>query len=282
MTRIAATALGVCLAAGMSAAGAEHQAKTAKSFALSGGSDKRLVVDNVWGSIEVTAGGANQIEVAVDERFRGDTQADLDRARAQVRLDMTQQGNTVRLFVDGPFRERNRRGWDSDDRHYEARYDFRIRVPRDIALELKTVNHGNVRVTGTRGDFLVSNINGGVEMFDVAGSGRASTINGPVRVSFIENPRAECSFKTINGEVAVDFQPGLGADVRMKTLNGEAWTDFDFTGLPLQQDAGERQGTRFVYKSQNATALRIGSGGPEIRFETLNGPIRITKRGKKA
>lgn len=279
MRPLATAMLGVCLAAGMGAA-AEHQAKTAKNFPLSSGSETRLVVENIWGSIDVTSGSAGQIEVAVNERFSADTQADLERARREVRLDMTQQGNTVRLIVDGPFRNRN--FWNSDDRHYEARYDFHIRVPREIALELKTVNQGDVHVTGTRGEFLLSNVNGGVEMVDVAGAGRANTVNGPVRISFTENPRSECSFKTINGEVAVAFQPDLSADIRMKTLNGEAWTDFDYTGLPAKQEAGERQGARYIYKSNGATSLRIGSGGPEIKFETLNGPIRITKRGKKA
>jgi hypothetical protein len=117
-------------------------------------------------------------------------------------------------------------------------------------------------------------------MTDVAGSGRAHTVNGPVRVSFRENPRAASSFKSINGQVELAFLPSLAADFRMKTFNGDAFSDFEYVWLPVTPVEAQRAGARFVYRSNRMTGLRVGSGGPEIRIETLNGQIRILKRGK--
>jgi hypothetical protein len=260
------------------ASAVEQTANTERSFTLGSG-PRRLIVDNVWGLIEVTGADTSQVTMSIAERWRADTQAGLDRARRDVSLDLTQDGNTVRAFVNGPFRcNRNCISVD-DDIDYVVQFDFRIRVPRDTAVELKTVNKGHVRVTGVTSGFDLRNVNGDIEATDVAGSGRAHTVNGPVRVSFRDNPREACSFKTVNGEISLSLQPNAAADFLMKTLNGEAWSDFEFTMVPTQPEVS-RDGGGFVWRKNRMTAVRVGAGGPEIRIETLNGPIRLINRGK--
>jgi hypothetical protein len=159
--------------------------------------------------------------------------------------------------------------------HYQVRYDFTIRVPRDAKLRLCTVNGGDLIVTGTQGDFLVDNVNGRIEMNAVAGSGRAHTVNGPVKVTFTANPTNPSSFKTVNGNVDVSFVDGLSADFSMKTFNGGLFTDFDVQPLAGKAPAApERRDGKFVYRSNSFTRVRVGRGGPEIAFETLNGNVR--------
>jgi hypothetical protein len=274
MMRAITLALFVCSLA----AAVEQTGQTDRSFTLGSG-PRRLIVDNVWGLVEVSGTDGNQVTMSIAERWRGDTQADLDRARREVRLDLTQEGNTVRAYVNGPFRcNQNCVSFDRDI-DYVVQFDFRIKVPRDTAVELKTVNKGYVRVNGVTAGFDLRNVNGDIEATDVAGSGRAHTVNGPVKVSFRENPREASSFKTVNGEVAVSFQPGLAASFMMKTLNGEAWSDFEFTMVPTQPETS-REGGGFVWRKNRMTGVRVGAGGPEIRIETLNGPIRLINRGK--
>jgi len=65
----------------------------------------------------------------------------------------------------------------------------------------------------------------------------------------------------------------------VKTFNGEAWTDFEASPLPMAMPKRERRGARFVYKREKETRRRVGSGGPEHAFETLNGSIRIINKG---
>ena len=221
----------VCLLGAMNLAAVEQTDTAQKSFTLSGAAGRKLTVDNVWGSVHVTAADGDRVDVSVKERWHADSQADLERARREVHLDMTQDGDTVRVYVDGPFRDRHGRGGDLG---YEPRFDFDIRVPRQIALDLRTVLDGDIRVAGTSGDFVACNVNGDVTLNDIAGSGRATTVNGPVRVTFRDNPRSESTFKTINGEVAVALQPGLDADLRLKTTE---WRGVD--GLRLSRAAGD-------------------------------------------
>ena len=164
--------------------------------------------------------------------------------------------------------------------HYQVRFDFTIRVPRDAALRLCTVNGGDVIVDGTRGDFDVDNVNGLIEMRHIAGSGQAHTVNGPVTVTFTANPARTSSFKTVNGNVDVSFLEGLAADFAMKTMNGGLFTDFDAQPLANRvAAAGERRNGKFVYRGNEFTRVRVGNGGPEITFETLNGNVRARRAG---
>ena len=271
-------ALVVCAAA---PAAVEKTGKTERTFTVGAG-QKRLIVDNVFGAIDVTAVDGSAIQIEVDERWRAESDARMEAARRDVKLDMTQDGNTVRLYVDGPFRCKDGGVQMDRDAGYTVRFDFRIRVPRDTAVELKTINQGNVRLRGTAGDFDLRNVNGDIEAADVAGSGRAHTVNGPVRIAFRENPSGPSSFKTINGEVTLELQPDFAADLRLKSLNGDAFSDFPYTHLAAAAASGERKGTRWVYRQDRMSGIRIGNGGPEIRIETLNGPIRLLKREKQA
>jgi DUF4097 and DUF4098 domain-containing protein YvlB len=164
-----------------------------------------------------------------------------------------------------------------------VKYDFTIRMPRDAALRLCTINDGDVTVTGTQGDFDVSNVNGSIEMKNVAGSGRAHTVNGPVTVTFTANPKQDTSFKTVNGNVDIRFRDGLAANFAMKTMNGGLFTDFDVQSMPAAAPpTGERRDGKFVYRLNEYTRVRVGSGGPEIKFETLNGNVRARRGDGRA
>jgi len=257
---------------------------TQKSFPVSGAA--KLILDNVEGSLTIKGGATNQISVLVRETWSGDNEAMLQEAKKNIRIEMKQEGNTVDIYVDGPFRD-NRRGGGTrthrthygEERGYHAKFDFEVQVPVKTELDISTVNRGNVLVTNVQGPFEVRNVNGSIEMRDAAVGGSAHTVNGPITITFASAPTAESDFKTVNGAIRASIPPGLNADVRVKTFNGEAFTDFDSKLLPAMQPAGSRDGARFVYKSDRATSFRIGAGGIPLRFETLNGEIRIARKG---
>jgi hypothetical protein len=247
-----------------------------KSFALPAGAHKALEIDNVFGSIEVTGGASDQVQIVVAKTIRAESNDSLERARKEVTLDIIQQEGALKLYVNGPFRCHCDDCRDSrEGRGYSVKMDFKVQVPSEIDLKVKTVNEGGVRISNVTGDFLVRNVNGRIEMNAVAGSGTATTVNGPVTVSFRQNPRASSEFRTINGDVELRFASGLSADFRFKTFNGAIYTDFPVTALPVQPVSEERHGTKLILRSDRSTAARVGSGGPEIRVENLNGDIRI-------
>jgi len=254
---------------------AEKKETTEKVF--HGAAGGRLTIGNITGPISVTAVPGNDVRVVVTRTIEAGDNEEMARAEREVTLESVQEGADVRMRVKLPC-DRNWCCQCGDDHHYSFRYEFRVEAPAGMALKLSTVNDGNITVHGGFGDFAVNNVNGGIEMLDVVGSGDAHTVNGKVVVEFAKNPAGPSSFKSINGELRVSFQPGLSADVRLKTFNGEAWTDFDSTALP--SESGHWTGK--LYSQNRGTAIRIGSGGPSINFDALNGNIYILNRGKKS
>jgi hypothetical protein len=239
----------------------------------------RVDVDNVFGSIHVVAGDVNDIRVTAVETIHADSPERMAEAHRDVKLDITQDGDLAKLYVDGPFRDNCRDGWRGahNDRRpgYEVKYDFEIQVPRGAGVVLSTVNDGDIHVDGTVGDFDVNNVNGGIELKAVEGSGRAHTVNGPVRVVFLKNPRQDSSFASINGTIDLAFPPSLNAVLRIKTFNGPVYSDFDMTTLPVRNVSAETSGGMHKFKSDKFTSLQVGSGGPEIKIDGFNGEIRI-------
>jgi DUF4097 and DUF4098 domain-containing protein YvlB len=153
-------------------------------------------------------------------------------------------------------------------------------VPARLRMTLKTVNDGDIDVGNITGDFDVHNVNGDINMKEVAGSGRVSTVNGDVAVSFRKNPAGECSFKTVNGEVDVEFPEPVSAALRLKTMNGDVYTDFPVKHVAEKASFTEKRGKK-VYKSGDSFVVEAGEGGPELTFDTLNGDIYISLKGDK-
>jgi len=234
-----------------------------------------LEVDDVFGSIHVIGYNGSEIQMTAEKTIDAESQDRMDAAKREVKLDTTQSGDQLRIYVDGPFRHR-----DSWHPGYRVTYDFELKVPVTTAVRLAAVNHGHIRLEGTSGAFDLSNVNGGIELAEASGSGNAHTVNGKISAVFAQNPAANCSFKSVNGSIEASFRPNLSADVRVKTLNGAAYTDFDTVLLAHTTPVTERHDGKFVYRADRSSSLRIGAGGPEVSFETLNGDIRIIKRGQ--
>jgi len=255
----------------------QEQETIRKSFSFTpGAAHKSLEIDNVFGSIEVTGGASDQVQLVVNKTIRAESKAKLEEARKKVTLDITQEGDALRLYVNGPFRCENGgsirfRG----DLGYSVHMDFTLEIPRNIEINLKTINAGQIRVRNVTGDFKVGNVNGGIEMREMAGSGKAHTVNGPVKVTFRENPRANSDFGSVNGDIELSFQRNLSADFRFKTFNGGVYSDFPVTSLPVRAQQQERRGGKVIFRTDRFSGGRIGSGGPEIKLENLNGDIRI-------
>jgi hypothetical protein len=256
----------------------EHeQEKIEKSFAMPAGAGRRtLEIDNVWGSIEVVGVASDQVQLTVNKSIRAESKGKIEQAKKEVTLDVTQQADALKLYVNGPFRcNCHDCGRSRDDDGYVVKMDFQVQVPRDVDIKIKTVNEGRVSVRDINGSFLVRNVNGDIQIRNIAGSGTARTVNGPVKVSFRQNPREASDFETVNGAIELQFARDLSADFRFKTFNGGIYSDFPVTALPVQGMQEEHHGAKVVFRADRYTGARINAGGPQIKVENLNGDIRI-------
>src|SRR5579863_5277998 len=91
----------LCLAA--NAAGPDQQETIRKTFS----GVKELVVDNVFGSIEVGGYAGREIQLSVRKTLRADSAEQFAEAGREVQLEISEENGTLRLYVDGPFRDRD-------------------------------------------------------------------------------------------------------------------------------------------------------------------------------
>src|SRR5262249_27330638 len=133
-------------------------------------------------------------------------------------------------------------GDDWRDHSYQVTVDFDVRVPKNTTLKLCTVSGGDITVDDIQGDFQGATVDGGTPPTAESGSGRGTTVNGPVRAAFSSAPRAASTFKTVNGDIEVRLPHDLSADLSLKTVNGGLYTDFDVTSLPAAPFVRDQHG----------------------------------------
>ena len=254
---------------------------------FSGGGVHTLDVRTLNGSIQVTGDSGSDVRLEAVTRVQADDDAALRNGLQEVKLEAQESGDTVAVTVRDDGRntcgeqrpDRDPAWWDR--RRYSSSTDLTLQVPRNVRVRLCTVNGGTVTVSGITGDFDVSNVNGGVKLADMAGSGRAHTVNGRIDADFAASPRNESQFKTVNGTISATFPRDLAADLHLKTFNGGLFTDFDTTPLPVAAERVERsERPRYVYRRRGFTNVRVGAGGPVLTFDTLNGDVRIQRAAR--
>ena len=235
-----------------------------------------VIVKNIIGPIHVTGHDANRVEMRATETVRGDLQADIDRARAEMQLRTETEPGRVAFRLwhigedDGDGRRNSR--WDN----YSIEYDIEVRVPRGATLDIATVTDGDVTVEDINGEFELKNVNGGVRLVRAGGSGKINTVNGDVEAVFARAPSEATSFHTVNGQIDLTFPANLSAELAFRTMQGDVFTDFDVESLSSPPEV-RRNGARYVMNTNRNSAFRVGTGGERHSFNTLNGDIFVRK-----
>ena len=238
---------------------------------------RSLVIDNIFGSITIVPHDGDDVRLAARAAIDADSRHARERALEEVSLRIERAGGEISVLVDGPFRRDDRVRWD-DHLGYRVSYDFEIEVPRRTDLDLRTIDGGRIDVRGVTGEIVAHNVNGSIEMRDIAGAGLVKTVNGGIELGFAERPTGNWKLETVNGDLDTTFPSDLSADLAFKTFNGEVYTDFDYQTRPLGQSV-ERHDGRFRVESRGF-GVRIGAGGPEIAFESLNGDILVRNQDR--
>jgi hypothetical protein len=258
-----------------------------RSFQLAAVDGRRaLVIDNLSGAIEIEAASGDAVELTLTQTFVAKNAAEMARARQEVTLEVVEHPGRLELVQNGPWsckgREHARRGnccCDHDDRDYEVRFDWKLRVPREIDLDVSDVNEGAIRIAGIVGHLEVNHVNDDVTLERVAGVVDANTVNGELKVDFAALPSGDCDFGTVNGDIDLAFPKGLGAELSFATLNGEVLTDFPFElARPRPTSTRSNSGGRHHHEVGGKTAAIIGGGGIGLACQTVNGDITIRER----
>ena len=250
---------------------------------FSGAGERTVTVRNIHGTIRVVGSTEPSVQMEVRRTVHADSDADLRRGERETVVATTDQQPEVSAIVTDPSEpicgESGSRGWRGRP-PYRVQLDFSVTVPANTRLVLCTINGDFIEARGTTGDFEISNVNGRIDIDNVRGSGSATTVNGPITATLLDVPRSDGVFRTVNGAITITWPAQLAADLRMKTFNGGLFTDFEVVPMPSPQPAGTRRNGRLVFQANEFAHVRVGSGGPQLTFETLNGDVRVLRAAR--
>lgn len=216
-----------------------------------------LRVETTNGGIEVI--GEDRSDVALEARVQtwAPSQAEASRLLSDVTIDT----------ANGDVRDHGPRSHFFGSEGYSV--DYHLHVPRHLAAELHTMN-GGIDLTRLDGAIRFDTTNGGVNLDHLAGDVRGETVNGGLDISLagdrwqgVVGLHAE----TTNGGVDLRIPDRYSAHLETGTVNGGISVGFPVT---VQGDI------------KNHLNTDLGSGGPTVHVQTVNGGVTITRSGPAA
>ena len=222
------------------------------SFKLDDGG--RFSVSNVNGSITVTGGSGDNVEIIAIKK--ADNQSDLD----EIEIIISDSASEISIETElGESSSWYSHGSSSGQVTYE------ITVPAGTMLNsVETVN-GDVGISGVSGKVVAESVNGDIEISNLAHDVRLATVNGSIEAGF-DKLEGEQSVKaeTVNGRVTMILPDDADCEVSADTLNG----GINAKDFGLVTDKG------FVGSDLNG---KIGDGSARMNIDTVNGAIKIKK-----
>jgi hypothetical protein len=215
--------------------------------------DGRVELDNINGAVHIAVWDQN--EVKVDAVKYADSKERLDQAR----IDIDSGKDYLSIRTKYPDHDLTF-NWGSHNN--PASVEYTLTVPRGARLdEIKLIN-GSLDVAGAKGEVHASCINGRLDAHNLSGRTELSTINGHLEAKFDELPGSSIELKSVNGSVALTIPSDSKAVIEASTVSGGLENDF---GLHVSHHS-------FVGHELRG---ELGSGGPRIKLEDVNGRIEI-------
>ncbi len=264
----------------------EFQETTKHTAQFSSAADKVISVHNVYGSIEIVGYNGDEVLIEVKKHFKAKNQKGIDQGREEVDIKIIEDGSAVIVYLDSPhsyfdMKKRNyqHREHQTGRRKYKYNFDFVIKVPYNTNVEAYAINDGYVLIKDIDTEEInVGNLNGKITLEDVAGAIDANALNEDIDVTYKLNPTVDSYFNALNGDVNVTVQDGFGAEVFFKSMNGHFYTGLEksVSGSKaiLEKSKNEKKGK---FKLSKNRKFQIGSGGPELHFDLLNGNVNLTE-----
>jgi DUF4097 and DUF4098 domain-containing protein YvlB len=230
-----------------------------------------LMLSNVSGNIQVTAGTSDRIEVEALKHAWGPQAQSAKQRLGDATIETFATGNRVELRVESSER-RQPRGVD---------VEFSVKVPSDTTVDVRTVS-GDVKVTNVRGELRVQGISGNVALEGTTRIAAVKTVSGDITVANA-GADAQLSLATVNGDLLIKSLTSRTFDVN--TINGDVritgWTGERAQIRTLDGDvdvqASLMKGGRYEVESHSGDISLVLSEQPgfELEAHTFNGRIRV-------
>ncbi len=171
-----------------------------------------------WAEATITGTDGDEVVVTSSldkKKERNEVDADgFRRLDDDVSFELKERNNVVTLSIAG-------------DQHWFAHgAEFKIQVPRNTHLNVRTQAGGDIVIRNIDGEIDVNSMNGEVRLTDVTNAAVINTMNGEVVASFSKVPAKPISITTMNGEIDLRLPADTKANLRMRTHNGSIRTNF--------------------------------------------------------
>lgn len=233
--------------------------------------DGKLYVHIINGSITVEAHNGNNVVVRATSRATKHRRNSNSSKNGLKRVEDNSLGFTVE--------ERNNTVYIKYLSGGNSTLDFLVKVPAHFSMDLQTINHGKIVVSGVEGSHEVSNTNGPITMNNIRGSVIADALNKDIKITFDKvNPKAPMMFSSLNGDVDISFPSNVKANITVKSEFGDVFTDFEITKSKNQELVKTTKNNNvYRVKREKGFSGSINGGGVTFNFKTLNGDILIRK-----
>jgi DUF4097 and DUF4098 domain-containing protein YvlB len=218
----------------------------------------RVSIANINGNVHISAWDRNEVKVDAVKRAYSPERL------SEVTIDVTNSADSVVIKTKYP--ERNQNFETRNRENNPASVEYTLTVPRGASIDGAELVNGSLDIEGVKGDVRASLVNGKVKAGGLTGDVKLSTVNGAQEINVTALDEAKgVTLNSVNGPIVLIVPAGANAQVKASTVHGAITNDFGLT-------VNEGQ-----YVGRNL-AGQIGSGGPRIRLNNVNGSIAI-KRG---
>lgn len=247
---------------------AEHRIE--QTYQVAAGS--LVSIDLRGGSIRVYPSEGRTARIVLIQRVRGADADEAERVREQATVELTQQGDEVRLMARGP--SGVARFWQPS-----LQMSAEAWVPADVRLSLDTsggsivvdgartaaieahTSGGSIRTGGATAPITVTTSGGSIRVGRVGTALRADTSGGSISVERVESGAQRVDVHTSGGSIRVGVVPAARLAIDASTSGGRV----EVSGLPLT--VTQRTRTRIVG--------RINGGAAPLTASTSGGSVRI-------
>lgn len=215
-----------------------------------------LIIKNVNGDIDAGPAAGDEVEVTAEKRG---PKAD----EVKIEVEELRDGVVICAIYPGWFK-RNCGDWHSSNGGNDrTKVHFTVRVPENVRFHGQNVN-GDVTAEHLGRFVHASSVNGSIKASTKSWV-EADTVNGSIEAKMgSADWHGALTENSVNGSITLELPDDINVEVNFASLNGSLQSDFSFT-----------QSGKLSSHLINGT---IGSGGRELKLNTVNGEVRLKRR----
>lgn len=219
--------------------------------------DQIVEIKGVNGAIQADSTGGDTVEVTA-EKSGPDADA--------VQVVAVPHGEGITICAIYPHSDSECKpgsSWHTQNIHGDrTRVTFHVHMPNNLRFSGYNIN-GDVNAENMGKVVHATTVNGSVRVSTKSWA-EASSVNGSIEAGMgSADWSGTLKIESVNGSIHLTLPDNTNSDVKFSSVNGRLQTDFPLT---VQGSMGGRR-----------VEGRIGSGGRELRVETVNGSVELRK-----